>query len=343
MTSASSKSLDQLERETEKNRAVLVDTVDALRATILGEVEDMRRKVSIGYIKSEIGDYARTTASSFTGSLRQGVREHPLRAVAVGAGLAMPLWKMGRSVPMPLLLIGAGVALIRPTARNAVGDATVGVTMAGDRSIQAALGVWDSVKATGAKGGQTVTSSLDTARQAVSSVAQDAASRVSNVVGAGAEVASGLMDKTSGLADKGGAVLRSGADRTADTGSYAAQRAARTQAATVDLFHRNPLLVAGAGVAIGALLAAIMPTTKVEGQLLDKVAPDLKQKAADLIDHGYEVASSAAGDVYDGVAGRAKDGGLTPEGARSATSDLGQKIGAVVDAAIGRSDGDHPA
>ena len=91
MTSASSKSLDQLERETEQNRAVLVDTVDALRATILGEVEDMRRKVSIGYIKSEISDYARTTATSLTGSVRRGVRENPLRSVAIGAGLGHTL------------------------------------------------------------------------------------------------------------------------------------------------------------------------------------------------------------------------------------------------------------
>ncbi len=335
MTSAPSKSLDQLERETERNRAELVGTVDALRATILGEVEDMRRKVSIGYVKSEIGDYARDTASAWNVRLRRGVRDNPLRSVAIGAGLAVPLWKMGRSVPMPLLLIGAGIALTRPATRNAIGDATVGATMAGDRSLQAVGGVWNTIKATGTQAGQHVASSLGTARQTVHSAAQDAASRVGDVLGAGTSA-------VSGLADKGGAMVRGGADKASGAGDHVTRTAVRTQSAAMDLFHRNPMLVAGAGLAVGALLAAIMPTTEIEGQLLDKVAPDLKQKAANLIDQGYEAASDAAGDLYDGAVGRAKDQGLSPEGVRSAVSELGEKVGAVVDAAIGRTESNQP-
>ena len=323
MTSVSSPSLDQLEREAERNRAALVGTVDALRETILGEVEDVRRKVSISYVRSGIVDYA---------------RDNPLRSAAIGAGLAVPLWKMGRGIPMPLLLIGAGVALARPAARNAIGNATLGARAAGDRSLQAAGGAWDGIKATGAQAGQQVATSLDTARQAVRSVAQDVASRAGDILGAGADTASGF-------ADKGGALLRGGADGAADRASdargYAGDAAVRTRSAAMDLFDRNPLLVAGAGVAIGALIAAIMPSTGVEVRLLDKVAPDLKQKVTDLVDHGYETASAAAGDLYDGAVGHAKDHGLSLKGARSATSDLGEKVGAVVEAALGRTDGDH--
>ena len=138
MTAVSSKSLDQLEHETEQNRAVLVGTVDALRETILGEVEDMRRKVSIDYVKSEIGAYARSTGSAWYDGVRRGVRDNPLRAVAIGAGLTVPLWKVGRSVPMPLLLIGAGVALARPATRDALSGAVAHVKMAGDRATNAA-------------------------------------------------------------------------------------------------------------------------------------------------------------------------------------------------------------
>ena len=335
MTSASSKSLDELERESEHNRTALVGTIDALRETVLGEVEDMRRKVSISYVKSEIGDYARDTASAWTGRLRRGVRENPLRSVAIGAGLAVPLWKMGRSVPMPLVLIGAGIALTRPATRQAIGDATTGATMAGDRSLQAAGDVWNNVKASGAQAGQQAASSLDTARQTVQSAARDVASRVGDILGAG-------TDAASGLADRGGAVVRDGVNKASGAGGYVGQTAARTQSAAMDLFHRNPMLVAGAGLAVGALLAAIMPTTEVEGQLLDKVAPDLKQKASGLIDQGYEAASAAASDLYDGAIGRAKDQGLSPEGATSAASNFGEKVGAVIDAAIGGAEGGHP-
>ena len=338
MTAVSSKSLDQLERETEQNRAALVGTVDALRETILGEVEDMRRKVSIDYVKSEIGAYARSTGSAWYDGVRRSVRDNPLRSVAIGAGLSVPLWKMGRSVPMPLLLIGAGVALARPATRDALTGAAANVKMAGDRSIgmagETAGGAWDGVKATGAQVGQQVASGLDTARQTVRSMAQDAASRVSGVVNAGTETASGLVGR-------GTALAQGGADTVVDARDHAGRTTARAGSAATDLFHRNPLLVAGAGLAIGALIAAIMPTTEVEGQLLDKVAPDLKQKATDLIDQGYGAARVAAGDLVDGAVSRAKDHGLSPEGAEGAASKLGEKLGAVVDAALDRTGDDH--
>ena len=338
MTAVSSKSLDQLEHETEQNRAVLVGTVDALRETILGEVEDMRRKVSIDYVKSEIGAYARSTGSAWYDGVRRGVRDNPLRAVAIGAGLTVPLWKVGRSVPMPLLLIGAGVALARPATRDALSGAVAHVKMAGDRATNAAGetagGAWDGVKTTGTQVGQQLAASLDTARQTVRSVVQDTASRVSDIVGAGTDTASGLAGRGSGL-------VQGGADTVVDARDRAGRAAAQTGSAAMDRVHRNPLLVAGAGLAIGALIAAIMPTTEVEGQLLDKVAPDLKRKATDLIDQGYEAARTAAGGVVDGAVGRAKDHGLSPEGAEGATSNLGEKLGAVVDAALDRKGDDH--
>ena len=81
-----------------------------------------------------------------------------------------------------------------------------------------------------------------------------------------------------------------------------------------------------------------MPATETEGRLLDKVAPDLKQKASDLVDEGYETASAVAGNVYDSAVGRAKQQGLSSEGAESAASDLGKRLSAVVDAAIGQHD-----
>ena len=342
MTAVPSKSLDQLEHETEQNRAALVGTVDALRETILGEVEDMRRKVSIDYVKSEIGAYARSTGSAWYDGARRSLRDNPLRSVAIGAGLSVPLWKMGRSVPMPLLLIGAGVALARPATRDALTGAAANVKMAGDRSIgmagETAGSAWDGVKATGAQVGQQVASGLgtvlDTVRQTVGSMAQDAASRVSGVVSAGSETASGL-------AGRGNALARGGADTAVDARDRAGRAAAQTGSAAMDLFHRNPLLVAGAGLAIGALIAAIMPTTEVEGQLLDKVAPDLKQRATGLIDQGYEAARMAAGDLVDGAVGRAQDHGLSPESAEGAASKLGDKLGAVVDAALDRTGDDH--
>ena len=340
MASASSPSLDQLEHETERNRAVLVETVDTLRETILGEVEDMRRKVSVGYLKSELGDYARSTGTAWYDTVQRNVRENPLRSFAIGAGLMVPLWKVGRSIPMPLVLIGAGAALAHPAARSALGDATAGARTglgkAGDRSSDVAQGALENLKGAGAQAGQQVASGLDAARQSIRSATDGVVSRVSDAIGAGSET-------VTGLANRGSDLLRGGADQVASARGAAGRSASQAQSTAMDLFHQNPLLVAGAGVAIGALIAAVIPATQVEGRLLDSVAPDLKRKATDLIDEGYEAASGAADDLYGSTVNRAKDQGLSPDGARDAVSTLGDKLSAVAEAALGQAHGDHPA
>ena len=319
MTSASSKSLDHLEREAERNRAVLVETVDALRASVLDDVASLRRKASLDYVGAEI---------------RERVRANPLRSFAIGAGLTLPLWKMGHRVSMPLLLIGAGVATARPAAKNALAgaasDASDRVRRAGTRSNDALDRIWGA----GTEAGQQVAAGLDAAHTTLRAAKNDAATRLGDAVDASSEAASNL-------AGKGAAILQSGSEQLADARDHAGQSVARTRARAMDLFHDNPLLVAGAGLALGALLAAIVPATESEGKLVGKVAPDLKRKASDLVDEGYETVRAAAGDAYDGAVGRAEDQGLSPEGARNAASDLGERLGAVVDAAVGQHEAGH--
>ena len=294
MTSASSRSLDYLEREAEQNRAVLVDTVDALRATVLGEVEDVRRKVSFDYLGAEI---------------RNQVRANPLRSFAIGAGLTLPLWRMGRRIPMPLLLIGAGVALARPSTKNAIAGAantaSAHVGQLGARSGDALGSAWDGAKGTGAQASQKMVAGLETVQKTVRETKNDVVARVGDLLGTGSEAASNA-------AGQGANALQSGADQLTGARDYATRKVTETRSQAVDLFYDNPLLVAGAGLALGALLAAIVPATETEGQLLEKVAPDLKQKATDLVDQGYETVRDAAGDIYEGAVVRAKEQWLSP-------------------------------
>ena len=281
----SNSTLDDREREVEQNRAVLVGTVDALRASVLGEVEEVRRKVSFDYIGTEI---------------RNRVRANPLRSFAIGAGLSFPLWRVGRRIPVPLFLIGAGVALARPSARNALADAASDASdrlgKAGSRSGEALDSVWASAKGTGSQTGQKLAGGLYAAQTIVRTATNDAAARASGMANAGSAAAATF-------AGKGAAFLQDGSDHLADARDHAGRKVSQTQSRALDLLNENPLLVAGAGLAFGALLAAILPATDTEGQLLDKVAPDLKQKASDLVDKGYETARATAGDVYDAAVG----------------------------------------
>jgi ElaB/YqjD/DUF883 family membrane-anchored ribosome-binding protein len=99
-TEAQTKSLSELERETENTRADLVDTVDKLH-----------NRVSPQAIKEEVKAYAREASYDLIHNLERRARENPLQAVAVAAGLAYPAWRFMINIPAPILLVGAGLAL----------------------------------------------------------------------------------------------------------------------------------------------------------------------------------------------------------------------------------------
>ena len=59
------RSVEELRRESERNRAQLATTVDRVREQITDTAEDIRHKVSPQHIKSEVSDFISTKASSW--------------------------------------------------------------------------------------------------------------------------------------------------------------------------------------------------------------------------------------------------------------------------------------
>ena len=64
------RSVEELRRESERNRAQLATTVDRVREQITDTAEDIRHKVSPQHIKSEVSDFISTKASSWVDSLK---------------------------------------------------------------------------------------------------------------------------------------------------------------------------------------------------------------------------------------------------------------------------------
>jgi ElaB/YqjD/DUF883 family membrane-anchored ribosome-binding protein len=87
MATTSNDSLSELERRSERTRAELAQTVDALHD-----------RVSPRALKADMKAY---------------VRDNPLQVAAIAAGVAYPVWRMIGAIPAPVLLIGAGLAMAR--------------------------------------------------------------------------------------------------------------------------------------------------------------------------------------------------------------------------------------
>src|SRR3978361_850781 len=109
MPQADTRSLPQIKRETEQTRANLTDTVEQLRASVADTATDIRQRISPDAIKAEVSDYIRSRGEQLMADVTAAARRNPMQAVAIGASVAYPLLRMARAIPLPVLMIGAGL------------------------------------------------------------------------------------------------------------------------------------------------------------------------------------------------------------------------------------------
>jgi hypothetical protein len=140
------RSVEEMRRESERNRAQLAATVDRLREQITDTAEDLRYKVSPQGIKAEVSDFVSRKTQGWLDILKQKATENPMQTLAAGTALAVPALRLVRGLPLPLLMIGAGLAFTSKTVRDSAAEATAPVI---DTTKETAGGVSDAVSATG--------------------------------------------------------------------------------------------------------------------------------------------------------------------------------------------------
>jgi Protein of unknown function (DUF3618). len=111
MAHTDNRSLQEIKRETEQTRAGLTNTVEELRTSVAETAHDIRERISPAAIKAEVSQYIRSRGEQLLDDVTTAARKNPMQAVAVGASVAYPLLRIARAIPLPLLMLGAGVFL----------------------------------------------------------------------------------------------------------------------------------------------------------------------------------------------------------------------------------------
>jgi ElaB/YqjD/DUF883 family membrane-anchored ribosome-binding protein len=109
MAEGETRSLHQIKRETEATRAGLTNTVEQLRSTVTDTAADIRDRLRPEAIKAEVSDYFKSRGEQLLSDVKEAARRNPMQAVAVGASVAYPLLRVARAIPVPILMIGAGL------------------------------------------------------------------------------------------------------------------------------------------------------------------------------------------------------------------------------------------
>ncbi|MBP1294237.1 DUF3618 domain-containing protein [Bradyrhizobium elkanii] len=324
------RSVEELRRESERSRAELAATVDRLKDSITGTAEDIRHAVSPEHIKSEVSDFVGRTTQTWISDLKDKALENPIHTFAAGAAVVLPLMRLARGVPLPLLMIGAGLALTSKSVRARVQDAVDPLKdQAGqvlDRSRIAAQELQDNVQQTASSVRGGVAELADAAAGAAGGLKDKATQTFDTLAGKASEGTEAARDAFERL--------RSGAKDTVDAARDTAQQA---PAKAREVIGDNAALIGGLGIAIGAIIAAALPPTEAETKVMGQASGNVRQAATDATASGFEAAKDAALSAADAVASSVADADLGKHASRmteGVAERLKEAVGGVVAAAF---------
>jgi hypothetical protein len=371
MQQASDRSLRELQRETEQTRAGLTQTVEQLKTSVSDTASEIRQRISPENIKAEVSDYVRSRGERILTDITEAARRNPMQAVAVGASVAYPLFRLVKSIPLPILMVGAGLYFagsksgqsLTQKASDMASDLSDELgRRSHDLSDQAAATVKGIVSDAAEKAGEflsTASEGADEMRRAATSSSanmslgdrlKDSAASVSDALHSRASglkesvsrVASSAVDSSRDMVAGAAAVARGTVSSAGDAGLEAAKdirdKASdytnRAGKSALDTIQENPLLVAGVGLLIGGLIASALPKSELEEDLVGNAAAVAKRRAGEVASQGFDAAKNAAGEILENVARQAGAEGLTPDKLDETARDIGQRVRRVAESAV---------
>jgi gas vesicle protein len=280
----------------------LATTVDHLKERVSDTAEDIRHKVSPQHIKSEVSEYFTQKAQGWVGALKQQAMDNPMQAIAAGTAVAVPMLRLARGFPLPLLMIGAGLALTSKTVRDRAAVAAGPAMDKGRELLDTAAERAEALRS----GTKDAVSSAQSQATRMAADAQDA------VTGVADDLRDSAAQATSSVTDRFWSGMESAKDTVERARSTAqdAASAVKDAAASAPPKARqaigdNAALVAGLGIAIGGIIAAALPKTKAEAKIVGPASDGLRKAASEVVQSGFDAASevtrSAAGAAADAV------------------------------------------
>jgi hypothetical protein len=248
-----------------------------------------------------------SSRGDFIDELNDAIRQNPVPAVLIGAGL---LW-MFMGGARNTVLGGASWSLFSGIAQGA--QHTGATAYRGAREVGAKVAEGAGVIAeTAGEAGSQAAGAMRSAAGALGGAASETTSQATQIAKGAYDVAEDMIEPAAS------SISRQGLE------SYKG-----LQQALAEMFDKQPLLLGAVGVAVGAAIAASLPATNVENRLVGDTADSLKDKAQELWSETTERAEAMAA---KGLA-EAKAQGLTPEAAGEALREVTDKVVDVAEVA----------
>lgn len=329
---------NDLQRQAERDRTRIAETVDALRSRMApGQIVDQ----AIAYARDHGG-------AEFVRNLGGQVKANPLPVALIATAIG---WLMlGRS-PSSRRISSPPIAPdhIDPSsgpdgkslderfaglARDAASQRESSDTPGASEAFRSAR---DGVPGAAASVRDKVRSTYRSAADALHRTGDVAHDATSATTTAPRETAQDVRDYfTEG--DDHAAERANHADwRASHAGARIANGAERAQATIRRVAREQPLVIGAVGLALGAILGTLLPRTRREDAVLGDTSDQFKATTADTFRDSLAEAQDAGGRIIDKVRGEAEAQGFVPGSAEQVAREVGFEIGSV--AAATRSSG----
>lgn len=279
---------EQVERELEETRSEISRTIAAIQ-----------HKVSPGQLANDAYGYLRDSGSGdFARNLGTAAKNNPVPVMLVGLGLAWLM--MGRGTPGYLEQRG-GASDHAPRGESGTSFGAA-LDTAGDYATSTKHTVSDGASRVrrGLFGfGRRAAAATGNARQAVGDRAAGASDRVREMSEDVRSLASEWSEGASGLAD-------TARDQIHRAGESVQQQAMQMRGNTSQMFHDQPLIAGALGIAVGAVLGALLPLSRRENELMGETRDHLADQAMRYGGEAVEQAADAAKDIGSAAAEAAK-------------------------------------
>ncbi len=246
----------------------LEQEVDRTRGRIEETLSDLRERLSPGLLIDDVLDFAKENGGAdFVRNLGAQVTGNPLPVALMGAGLAWLMFAQGRPTD------GAGAM------RSSFTGWTKRTEAMTDYDNERRSDSGDPNPNSGGVYGR-ASDAMGRANEAVGSARE----RASELAGKARETTSGAYQKVSSSVSSAVGSVSSKMPSTRSITSF---------------LEEEPMVLAGLGVAVGAVIGALLPTTEIEERYVGPAAGSLKEQAKDAAREQWERGKQMAAEGWD--------------------------------------------
>jgi ElaB/YqjD/DUF883 family membrane-anchored ribosome-binding protein len=267
--------------------------VEELRARVTDTASELRERISPAAIKEDVKEYVRHTRENLMESVERRARENPLQTVAIAAAVAYPVVSIVRAIPVPILLIGAGIALSSRSKNTSHGAYASGGAWTGGSMGSSSMG-------SSSHGGM-----MDQARQTLGNSTETLKNTASEWTDKASQAAASAQDSMRHAGNQ----MRTAGQQVSDAASRAASSAAES--------------VQSAASTVRDTMSSATDSLRQMGSTAASTVSSAPGAVADVASAGYQSAADAAAYARDQV-------GYASRRARDTASDVVERYPLLV-------------